>query len=103
MGSQEDITALLKAHYSHLAAEYGVKRIGVFGSHTSQTATKMSDVDMVVEFARPIGLKFIELCEYLEYILGTQVDVLTPAGIDAIRRPAIAQNMRESVVYVEAG
>jgi predicted nucleotidyltransferase len=61
-------------------SEYGVKRIGLFGSHAKGAPSERSDVDLVVEFARPIGLKFIEFAEYLESLLGKKVDVLTPAS-----------------------
>jgi predicted nucleotidyltransferase len=59
-----------------------------------------SDVDTVVEFARPIGLRFIEFAEYLESVLGKRVDVLTPAGIQGIRRDHIAEEIQRSLVYV---
>lgn len=79
--------------------EYGVARIGVFGSYARGTATETSDVDLVVEFARPIGFKFMELADYLERLLGKRVDLLTPAGIHGIRARSIAQNIAEDIVY----
>jgi predicted nucleotidyltransferase len=54
----------------------------------------------VVEFDRPIGFSFVELVEYLESLLGTQVDVLTPAGIQGIRIDRVARDIEESTVYV---
>lgn len=42
-------------------------------------------MDIVVEFEKPIGLKFIELSDYIEKVLGKKVDILTPAGINGIR------------------
>ena len=44
-----------------------------------------SDIDIVVEFERPIGLKFMELVEYMENLFGKKVDVLTKDGIKNIR------------------
>jgi hypothetical protein len=98
--TRETVLEVLREEYPYLAAEYGVKRLGVFGSHASGSATEASDVDLVVEFARPIGFKFIEFTEYLESLLGKNVDVLTPAGIQGIRIERIAQSIQESVVYV---
>ena len=100
MLTREKITAILREKYPYLASEYGVKRIGLFGSYARDTSTETSDIDIVVEFARPIGFRFVELTEYLESLLGKSVDVLTPAGIQAIRVDRIARSIEESIVYV---
>ena len=84
----------------YLAAEYGVARIGLFGSFASQTADDKSDIDLLVEFKDPIGFRFMELVDFLEALLGRDVDVLTPAGLQGIRVKRVADNIYESVVYV---
>lgn len=81
-------------------SEYGVKKIGLFGSYARGTPARGSDVDILVEFEKPIGLKFVEFAEYLEELLGTKVDILTPAGIESIRIEKVAGNIMESIVYV---
>ena len=83
-----------------MVSEYGVKKIGLFGSYAKGTPAKGSDIDILVEFEKPIGLKFIEFAEYLEGLLGTKVDILTPAGIKSIRIDKVAGNITESIVYV---
>lgn len=98
--TKEQALELLRENLSFLATEFGVKRIGLFGSYAKGTFTEHSDVDVIVEFERPIGFKFIELTEYLERLFGRKVDVLTPAGLDGIRVPQVAQNISESIVYV---
>ena len=97
---QDSVIEVLREELPHLASEYGVERVGVFGSHASGRATEASDVDLVVEFRQPIGFRFIEFAEYLEDLLGKKVDVLTPAGIQGIRIQRIAESIQESVVYV---
>lgn len=91
---------LLRDNLPYLHAEYGVERIGLFGSFAADAPTETSDVDLVVEFQRPIGLRFLELVEYLENAFGRDVDVLTPAGIRAIRVARVARNITDSVIYV---
>lgn len=100
MLTKEQVIQLLRENYPHLVTEYGVKRIGLFGSYAKGTPNEQSDVDVVVEFERPIGFKFIELTEYLETLFDRKVDVLTPAGLQAIRFGQVAQNIAESIVYV---
>lgn len=100
MLTKEQVIQLLREHYPHLVAEYGVKRIGLFGSYAKGSPNEQSDVDVVVEFERPIGFKFIELTEYLENLFDRKVDVLTPAGLQAIRVGRVSENIAESIVYV---
>jgi predicted nucleotidyltransferase len=100
MLTQKEIAALLRERYPYLASEFGVKRIGMFGSYVKDVPHEASDIDIVVEFKRPIGFRFVEFAEYLENLLGKNVDVLTPAGIQGIRIPHIAKDIEESIVYV---
>lgn len=100
MLTRETITQRLQESYPYLAAEFGVRRLGLFGSFARGTASEASDVDVVVEFQRPIGLRFVELVDYLEQLLGRKVDVLTPAGVQAIRIQDVARRISESVIYV---
>ena len=100
MLTQEKIIDLLREKYPYLASEYGVKRIGLFGSWVKGIPHETSDVDIVVEFEHPLGFKFIEFTEYLERLLGKKVDVLTPAGIQGIRIAHIAKDIQASIIYV---
>lgn len=100
MLTQEKIVALLREHSPYLRAEYGVRRIGLFGSFPKGLADEASDVDVVVELERPLGFKFIELTDYLEQLLGRKVDVLTPTGLQGIRLPHVTQSIVRSLVYV---
>ncbi len=100
MLTREQVADLLREKYPHLVAEYGIKKIGLFGSYAKGIPDETSDVDIVVEFERPIGFRFIEFTEYLERLLDKKVDVLTHAGIQGIRISRIAKDIEESIVYV---
>ena len=100
MLTRERITDILLGKSPYLALEYGVKRIGLFGSYAKGTPTEASDIDIVVEFEHPIGFRFIEFTEYLEDLLGKRVDVLTDAGIQGIRIARVAKDIEESIAYV---
>lgn len=100
MVSREKAIEILRKQLPYIITEYGVKKIGLFGSYAKGTQQAGSDVDIMVEFDKPIGLKFVEFSEYLEKLLGTNVDILTPAGIDGIRIGRIAKDIRESIIYV---
>jgi len=98
--TREKVIEILRKELSYLVSEYGVKKIGLFGSYAKGTPAKGSDIDILVEFDRLIGLKFMEFAEYLEGLLGTRIDILTPAGIASIRIERLARNITESIVYV---
>ena len=100
MLTKKEITEILREERPYLASEYGVKRIGLFGSYARDAPTEASDVDLVVAFDRPIGFRFAEFAEYLEHLLGKKVDILTPAGIQGIRVEQVAERIEESIVYV---
>jgi len=100
MLTREQILQLLQREQGHLAAEFGVSKIGLFGSYAKGQADDTSDIDLLIEFEHPIGFRFLELIDYLETVLGNKVDVLTPAGIQNIRVSQVAKSISESVVYV---
>lgn len=98
--TKEQVIELLQERQPYLSAEFGISRIGLFGSFVHGKPQAASDVDLVVEFDRPIGLRFMELAAYLEQVLGKKVDLLTPAGVAAIRSNRVAQRILDSIVYV---
>ena len=52
--TKEKIAEILSEKSEYLASEYGVKRVGLFGSYAKGTSTEStSDVDIIVEFDRP--------------------------------------------------
>ena len=96
----EELTNIIKRELPYLMEHFGVKRIGLFGSFARGTPRGDSDVDILVEFKRPVGFKFMEFADHLEQVLGRKVDILTPAGLQSIRVKRIAREIEESVVYV---
>ena len=95
-----DVTRILKKEQPFLKREFGVKRIAIFGSFAKGTQSSESDIDILIEFQKPIGLQFIRLTEYLDKKLGRKTDVLTPAGVDSIRVRKIVEDIRRNAVYV---
>ena len=98
MKTLDEIKQALREHKETLRWRYGVKRIGVFGSYARGEQREISDVDVVVEFEKPIGLKFFELAEHLEEILGVRVDLLTTNALR--QKPMLWENVKEDLVYV---
>ncbi len=77
-----------------MARDYGVSEIGIFGSHVRGESSADSDIDILVEFDRPIGFfKFLEFEERLSKWLGTKVDLVTKNAL----KPHIGQNILNEV------
>ena len=100
MLTQTEAIKLIKEHYNFLSSEYGVTKIGLFGSLVKNEVTESSDVDIIVELQYPVGFKFFKMIDYLEQLLGTKVDVLTKAGLDNIRIKNVANDIKRNIVYV---
>ena len=62
--------------------------------------TDESDIDLIIEFERPIGLKFINLAEYMEKIFGRKVDILTKDGVRNIRVKRVSRDIEKDIIYV---
>lgn len=92
METKSEVIMKLKEIKPLLFNEYSVKSIGLFGSYADETNTEDSDIDILVEFEKPIGWKFFTLELYLERILGRKVDLVTKNGLkDQIKNQILNQ------------
>jgi len=82
--------------------KFGVKKIGIFGSIARDKAGDKSDIDIVVEFEKgKATFKNVgNFIEFLESLFGTEVDILTPDGIENIRIEHIKKKIKEEIEYV---
>ena len=81
MENLNSIFEILKKHKSELVDKYELSQLAIFGSYARRQQRENSDVDILVEFNRPIGLEFIDLAEELEQILQIKVDLVSKKGI----------------------
>ena len=82
-----------------IRTQYGVKRIGIFGSFARSEQTRSSDVDVLVEFVDGQATfdNFMHLVYFLEDLFGRKVDLLTVRGIDKY----IRSRVEREVIWVE--
>lgn len=81
MRSLEEIQKSLKSHRGRLFQSYPLKSMAIFGSYSRKEQCENSDLDIVVEFSDTIGIRFIDLAEELENIVGLKVDLVSKNGI----------------------
>ncbi len=96
--SLKEIKRILQEHKSILAKEFHIKEINLFGSYVRGEGTPASDIDILVEFEKPIGLRIVDLKDYLEQILGAEVDVVSKKAV--LRRPRLWKYIKEELVSV---
>jgi predicted nucleotidyltransferase len=95
--TRQDILASLKNLKKEVAKEYSVKTLGVFGSVARNEQTGQSDIDLLVEFSKPVGfVTFMRLENFLSERLGNQVDLVTSDSL----KPVIRQDVLAEVIYV---
>ena len=91
---REAVLAALSARRPELDS-HGVRSLLLFGSTARNEATSDSDVDLVVEFDRPVGFfALTRLRLDLEAWLGRRVDLLTA---DALRPEIRERVLREAL------
>lgn len=96
MKKLSEIKSLIDANKKHLSKKYHIKKIGLFGSVTRDETSTLSDIDILVEFEKPIGLDFVLLGDELEEILGVKVDIVTPNSL----KPKMFNYIKQDLVYV---
>lgn len=82
-----------------IRTQFGVTKIGIFGSFARGEQTKKSDVDVLVDFAQGYATlhNFVGLADYLEALFRRKVDLLTESSLSNLIRPYIEQD----VIWIE--
>ncbi|MCC7026971.1 MAG: nucleotidyltransferase family protein [Saprospiraceae bacterium] len=81
MKTLHEIVLTLGKHKQHLFSEYPIKSLAIFGSYSRSEQEEGSDLDLLVEFNDKIGLRFIDLADELETLIGFKVDLVSRKGI----------------------
>ncbi len=94
MTSVEGIRAVLRSCLTEIREKYGVTSIGIFGSYARGEATPNSDIDIIVEFDRPIGWEIVDLADYLESRLNHKVDLVIRRSLHPLIRDTILSEVQ---------
>jgi predicted nucleotidyltransferase len=77
MLTKSEIIAKLMELKPILQKEFAVKEIGLFGSYSDDSFSEKSDIDILVEFERPIGWRFFTLELFLNSVFNKKIDLVT--------------------------
>ncbi len=91
----EKIKGVLRTKSYFLKKKFGVKNIRIFGSYARGEQKESSDLDILVEFEKPIDLfEFVELENYLSDLLGIKVDLTVKGALKSRIRDKV---LKESI------
>jgi len=94
MTKQKEIENKLKNLKPILSERYSVERIGYFGSYSRNEQTNKSDLDILVEFRKPIGWDFFDLQDFLESELKIKVDLVSIRALKEQLKDTILKQVR---------
>jgi predicted nucleotidyltransferase len=93
----QDCIEKLSAFKREFGRQYGITKLGIFGSVARQENTEDSDIDIVVEVEKPTLSLMYELREMLKSIFKCEVDLVR---FRSTLRPLFRSNILNDVVYV---
>lgn len=96
MKSLHEIKSTLSEHKAHLFSEYPLKSLAIFGSYARNEKSGESDLDLMVEFNGKIGIRFIDLADEIENLVGFKVDLVSRNGI----KEKYYQSISTNLIYV---
>ena len=95
MTDAENIIEVLRAALPGLRAQWPIRSLAVFGSRIRDDATVGSDLDVLVEFARPVPLSsFLALEARLGAITGLPIDLVSAAAL----KPYMGERVRAEAI-----
>lgn len=96
MSNLNEIILKIKNAKPYLVERYKIDSIGVFGSYVRNEQLPNSDIDILVEFSKPIGLDFVTLADELESLLNEKVDLVSRKAI----KPKYLGYVEKDLLYV---
>ena len=96
MKTLQEIKTTLGSNKKKLLQKYPIKSLAIFGSYSRNDQDETSDVDILVEFSEIIGIRFIDLADELEKIIGLRVDLVSKKGI----KEKYLKSIESELIYV---
>ncbi len=94
------IVTLLNKNYQSFQEKYNINEISIIGSFARGEQTEESDLNIMVDFTKPIGWEVVDLRDELEKLPGMKIDLILKAGV--MHRKQLFSQILEDAVYVKA-
>jgi len=96
MIAKKEIEQKLKNLKPILSQKYHVKQIGYFGSFATGNSNENSDIDILVDFEKPIGWEFFDMQDLLFEHLKHKIDLVS---MNALKKQ-LKENILKEVIFV---
>ena len=95
--SKDNVIKTIQNHKSKLS-DFGVSRIGLFGSYVRNEQTSRSDIDILVDFSpeKENYDNYMALYDYMENLFNRKIEIVTVKGLSQY----IGQQILKEVAYV---
>ncbi len=92
-----EIISFIRNNKDLLKEQFGVLRIGIFGSFVKETYQDQSDIDIVIEMSKESKTlhNFLELKRFLEKNLQREIDL----GMESNLKQTIKKEILNQIVY----
>ena len=92
-----EIISFIRNNKDLLKEQFGILRIGIFGSFVKETYQDQSDIDIVIEMSKESKTlhNFLELKRFLEMNLQREIDL----GMESNLKQAIKKEVLNEIVY----
>ncbi|MBN2895456.1 MAG: nucleotidyltransferase family protein [Campylobacterales bacterium] len=95
--TQHELISRLKAMKPELNDQFGIEKIGLFGSYARDEATENSDIDIaVLKMALKSGFDLLRAKKFLQDRLGKEIDIGTFDSMNTF----IKNRLKKEMIYV---
>jgi predicted nucleotidyltransferase len=91
---KNSIIEKLKAIKPILSEKYGVTELALFGSYSRDEQKPESDIDIMVDFSKRLGMKYFDLAYFIQDAFkDVDVQVVSKGGIKTVYFESIKQDL----------
>lgn len=97
MKNINEIIDSIKSVKPMLYSDCSIKEIGVFGSYSRNDQNENSDIDILIDIEKEIGLlRFIQIENYLKNIVGDNAEVVLKSDL----RPELKEQILKETIFI---
>ena len=97
LSDRDRLLSLLKVYFSCNKEAFGIERLGLFGSFARDEAGPDSDVDIIIELAKPDLFRYAAIQRQLETVFHRHVDLISA---HAHLPESFQARLEEEAIYV---
>lgn len=95
--NRDEIINFLQDHKREFQENFGVLKIGLFGSYARNSACEGSDIDIAVELKKPDMFSLIGIKQILEEQTGQRVEVIRMRNV---MNTGLKKRIEKDIIYV---